>query len=149
MSYRIGHEAPHESVDVLVEGGGKQHPLAIRRGHVQQPPHHRQEAQIRHVIRFVDHADLDVAEVTVTLLDQIGQPAGAGDDDVGAGAQRGHLGVLRDAAEDRGDAQVHRAGQRREDGLDLAGEFAGRHEYQAAGPAGAREAVGQPRGERN
>ena len=35
------------------------------------------------MIRLVEHADLDVAEVAVALLDQVGQPAGAGDDDVG------------------------------------------------------------------
>ena len=146
---RIGHEAPDQNVDVLVEGRGEQHPLGIRRGRVHQPPHHRQEPQIRHVIRFVEHADLDVAEVAVALLDQVGQPAGAGDDDVGTGAQRGHLRVLRDTAEDRRDAQAHRAGQRHEDRLDLAGELAGRHEHEAAGAAGAGEPVGQPGGQRD
>ena len=36
-------------------------------------------------------ADLDVAEMAVALLDQVGEPAGAGDYDVDPVAQRGDL----------------------------------------------------------
>ena len=132
MARRVGQEAAGEDVDRAVEGRGEQHPLALGRGGVEQPLDDRQEAEVGHVVRLVEHGDLDVAQVAVALLDEVGQAPRAGDDDVGPAAQRGHLRTLRDAAEDGGDAQAHRAGQRRENGLDLAGQLAGRHQHQAA-----------------
>src|SRR5215471_10246420 len=32
--------------------------------------------QVGHVVRFVEHADLDIAEVAVALLDEVGQAPG-------------------------------------------------------------------------
>ena len=89
--HRAVHEAPRQDVDGGVERRGEQHPLAAGRGHVEQPPHDGQEPEVGHVVRLVEHADLHVAEVAVALLDEVGQPAGARDDDVGAGTERGHL----------------------------------------------------------
>ena len=100
--------------------------------------HGGQEPEVGHVVGLVEHGHLDAVEVAVALLDQVLEPAGAGDEDVDAAAQRGDLWVLADAAEDGGDAQRHRRGQGR-DGLGhLVGELAGGHEHQGAGPAGQR-----------
>ena len=79
---RVAEEPPHQDIHGVVQGGGEQHPLALRRGGLQQPPHHRQEAEISHVVRLVQHADLHIAQVAVPLLDEIGQPPGAGHHDV-------------------------------------------------------------------
>ncbi len=135
---RLGQETPGEDVHGTVEGGREQQPLALGRGGVEQPPHDRQEAQVGHVIRFVDHADLDIAEVAVVLLDQVGQPPRAGYDDIGAVAQGSYLRILRDAAEDGGDGQSHGVRQRRQDRVHLGGQLAGRHQHQAARAAGHR-----------
>ena len=132
MPHRVGQEAAGEDVDRPVEGRREQHPLAFGRGGVKEPLNDGKEAEVGHVVRFVDHADLDVTQVTVALLDQVGQAPRAGDDDVGPAAQRGHLRMLGDAAEDGGDTEAHRARQWHENGLDLAGQLTGRHQHQPA-----------------
>ncbi len=146
---RIVEEPADEDIHGVVEGRGEQHPLPVRRGRVQQPAHDRQEAEVGHVVGFVHHADLDVAEVAVALADQVGQPARAGDDDVHPAAQRCHLRPLRRAAENRGDLQASGPGERAQHILDLAGQFAGRHEHQPAGAAGHGVPGGQPGGQRD
>ena len=95
------------------------------------------------MVRFVDHADLDIAKLAVTLLDEIGQPSRTGDDDIGPGPQGGHLPALRGAAEDRHYRQPHRLGQRCKNRLDLTGEFTGGNQHQAARPAGHGVTAGQ------
>ncbi len=101
---RPGQETPGEHVHGTVEGGREQQSLALGRGCLKQPPDDRQEPQVGHVIRFVEHGDLDIAEVAVVLPDEIGQASRAGHDDIHAVAQGSHLRVLRSAAEDGGDA---------------------------------------------
>ena len=59
------------------------------------------------MVRFVKHADLDIPQVAVALLHQVGEAPRAGDGDVGTVAQRGDLRVLRSAAENGHDAQAH------------------------------------------
>ena len=53
------------------------------------------------MVRLVEHGDLDVAQVAVALLDEVGQPSRAGDDDVGAARRAATCGLWRGAAEDR------------------------------------------------
>ena len=141
---RAVQETPREDVHRPVQGGGEQQSLPFRRSGVKQPPYDRQEPQVGHVVRFVDHADLDIAEVAVVLLDEVGQPPRAGDDDIGAVAQGRHLRALRGTAENGGDAQPHGPRQRRQDRDDLGGQLTGGHQHQAARAARHRVAVGQP-----
>ena len=61
-------------------------PLATRRGGGQDPGDAGQEAEVGHVIGFVDHGDLDGVEADQALLHQVLEPARAGDDDVDAGS---------------------------------------------------------------
>ena len=82
---------PELHIDGVVEGRREEHPLALWRGRVQQPADGGQEAEVGHVVGLVHHADLDVAEMAVTLIDQVGETAGAGDDDVHPVMQRRHL----------------------------------------------------------
>ena len=82
-SHRVVEEPAGEHVDGGVEGGGEQHPLPVGRGGLEQPPHDRQEAEVGHLVGLVDDHDLDVGQVALALADEVGQPAGGGDDDVG------------------------------------------------------------------
>jgi hypothetical protein len=136
-------ETPHEDVDVVVEGRREQHALPFRRGGIQEPAHDGQEPEISHVVGLVEDADLHVTEVAVALLDEVGQAAWAGDDDVGAIAQGGDLRAIRRAAVDGHDAQAHDLGQRQKNGLDLAGQLTSRNEDQAARPARHGVSVGE------
>ena len=45
-----------------------------------------QEAEVGHVVGLVEHGDLDRVEVDVALLHEVFEAAGAGHDDVDAGA---------------------------------------------------------------
>jgi hypothetical protein len=141
-------EAPYKDVDRVVECRREQHPLALRRRGLEEAPHHGQEPQVGHVVRLVEHGDLDVAQVAVALLDEVGEPPRAGDDDIGAVAQVGHLGALRGTPEDRRDAEADGPGQRQQNVPDLAGKFACRQEHQAARTACHGVPVGEPRDER-
>ena len=66
----------------------------------------------------------------MTLLDQVLEAAGAGEHDVDALAERLHLRVLADAAEDGAGAQAVHRGERRQRGVDLGDQLAGRGEDQ-------------------
>ena len=89
-------------VDAVVEGRAEQQALAVGRRGRQDAGDAGQEAEVGHVVGLVEHGDLDGVEGDEALLHQVLEAAGAGDDDVDAGLERGDLAVLRDAAEDRG-----------------------------------------------
>ncbi len=146
---RVTEESPHQHIHGVVQGRGEQHSLALRRGGLQQPPHHRQKAKIGHVVGLIEHADLHIAQVAVPLLDEIRQPPRACHHDVHPPMQRRYLGVLPGAAEDRGDGQAHGPCQRQDHRVDLAGQLPGGHQDQTARAAGAGMTVGQPDGERD
>ena len=144
VQHRVAEEAAGEHVDGGVEGGGEQHPLAAVRRRLEQPPDDRQEAEVGHLVGLVDDRDLDVGQVALALADQVGEPAGGGDDDVGPPLQRVHLRAVGDAAVDGGDPQAHRPRERLEHLGHLGGELAGRHEDEAARPARDGRPAGQP-----
>ena len=54
---------------------------------VEQPSYDGEETKVGHVVGFVDHGDLDAAEVDVAALQVVGEPAGAGNHDVDTGAE--------------------------------------------------------------
>ena len=138
VQHRVVEEPAGEHVDGGVERGGEQHPLAVVRRRLEQPPHDREEAEVGHLVRLVDDRDLDVGQVALALPDQVGEPAGGGDDDVGLALQGVHLRAVGDAAVDGGDPQVHGPRQRLEHQRHLGRQLTGRHEDQAARPAAAR-----------
>ncbi len=144
----VGEVALHEDVDAVVERGGEEHPLALARGLVEQPLHGRQEAEVGHVVGLVEDRDLDAGQVGAALLDEVLEPAGAGDEDVDAGTERVDLRVLTDSAEDDGGREVGGLGQRLDDGQHLVGELAGRDQDEGAGLLGAAGAASEPGDER-
>ncbi len=98
--------------------------------------------EVGHVVGLVEHGDLDGVELAVALTDEVLEPAGAGDDDVGAAAQAQDLRVLADPAVDRERGEARGRGERAECLVHLAGELAGRDEDQRARPLGLRAAAG-------
>ena len=153
---RAVEEALDEDVDALVERGGEQQALTLGGGRVHQAAHDGEEAEVGHVVGLVEDGDLHLVERAVTLLDEVLEAAGAGDDDVDAGAQRGDLRVLADATEDGDHLEVGGGGERRQGLGDLVGELTGGHQHQRTGPLrltlglGVRQAHhgGQREGER-
>ena len=95
---RVVLVAPDEHVDRVVEGRGEEQRLTCRRGPVEQATDLGEEAHVGHAVGLVDGDDLDRAEVDVALADQVGEAAGARDDDVDASAQRLALSAEADAA---------------------------------------------------
>jgi hypothetical protein len=144
VQHRVVQEPAGEHVDGGVERGGEQHPLPAVGRRLEQPPDDREEAEVGHLVRLVDDRDLDVGQVALALPDQVGEPAGGGDDDVSPALQRVDLRAVRDAAVDGGDPQAHGPGQRLEHRRHLGRQLAGRHEDQAAGPGAERGPVSQP-----
>ncbi len=133
MGHRLLEELLDQDVDALVEGRREEQPLAVLRGGREQAAYGGQEAEVGHVVRLVEHGDLDGAEVAVALLDEVLEPAGAGQDDVDAAAQALDLRVLADAAEDGARGQARGLGERRERLLDLADQLTGRAPGSARG----------------
>src|SRR6476619_3247314 len=60
------------------------------------------EAHVEHPIGFVKYEDRYPVELNVTLIEQVEQAPGRGNQNIDAGLQRVHLMVLVDAAEDHG-----------------------------------------------
>ena len=90
------------------------------------------EAHVEHAVGLVDDEDPELAEAEDAAIEQVLEPAGGGDQDVGLG------GLLRlllepDAAEDGGDAQAAGGGDVDELLLDLEGELAGRRQHEGGG----------------
>src|SRR5690606_30314307 len=108
---RVLQEAPDELVDVAVEGGGEQQPLPAGRRLPEQFADHREEAEVAHVVGLVQDADLDVLQGALALADQVAEPAGGGDDEVDAAAQRVDLLAHGHAADDDLHAQAEAAAE--------------------------------------
>ena len=84
----------------VVERRGEQQSLPVRRGRVEEPRDGGQEAEVGHVVGLVEHGDLDRVEAAVALLDQVLEPAGAGETMSTPSRSAADLRVLADAAED-------------------------------------------------
>ena len=97
---RIGHVALDDDIDALVEGCREQQMLRVVGGAIEEPLHSGEEAEIGHVICFIEHTHFDAIEFAEVLADQILEPTGTGDDDIDALAQRIDLRVLTYTAED-------------------------------------------------
>ena len=112
-----------------LQGGREEQRLAIVRGLGDDPADRRLEAHVEHAVGLVEDEHLDVVERDRVAAEQVLEPAGGGDDDVGA-AGGVALRAEADAAVDGGDAEAAGAGDRVELVDDLAGELAGRRQDQ-------------------
>ncbi len=132
MADRVALVAAGDHADVAVERGREQDGLTLLRGGVEDATHGGEESHVGHPVGFVDHDDLDHAEVHHPLGDEVLEPAGAGHEDVDAAAHRPALRLVADPAVDGEDGAVAHVAERRELALDLGRELTGRCEHQAA-----------------
>ena len=124
-----------EGLDFLGQGGGEKEGLALFRQAADDAADGRQEAHVQHAVGFVENQGFDAIEVAMALAQQVHETAGAGNNEVGAGAQGIDLGTLAHAAEDGGHGQRKVFGISPDIFLDLHREFAGGSQYEGAGAA--------------
>ena len=132
-----------QRVDVTVEGGAEQHALAAAGGQPHQLVDGRVETEVAEVVGLVEDGDLDVVEEDVAVLEQVLQPTGRGDDEIGLLPELPGLLLVRRAAVDGGQLEADGRGERLDRGGDLVGQLAGRDHDQGPGVAGARAPAGQ------
>jgi hypothetical protein len=144
VRHRFAQELADQRVDRPVERGREEKALAAARRATEDPADGRQETEVGHVVGLVEDGDLDVVEGTMTLADQVLEPAGAGDDDVHAAAEGVDLWLLADAAEDGPGGESGLAREGRECGVDLSDQLTGRREDQRSrGAASSRRPSGE------
>ena len=85
----------------------------------------RHEAHVGHLVGLVEHGDGDLVQSAVAAVDEVLEPSGRRDDDLGAAAQRAGLPADRHAADHGGQPQPQRPGVRGERVGDLLGQLPG------------------------
>jgi hypothetical protein len=73
---------------VARHGRREQHGLPVGWGEPDDPLHVRQEAEVEHLVRLVEHQGPHRAQVQMPALGQVEQPPRGPDDDVDPGGQR-------------------------------------------------------------
>ena len=115
--------------------------LALGRDHPRQLADVMDEAHVEHLVGLVEDEDLDVRQHDSALVDEIEQPAGRGDEDVDAIGEVADLLADGHAAEHDGRAQLEEAAIGAEALRDLAGQFAGGAQHEAAAALAGRRAL--------
>jgi hypothetical protein len=140
---RLVHEGAGQRDDRVRHRRGEQHRLTVGGGLLQDSLDVGQEAQVEHLVGFVEHQHRQAAELQVALLGEVEEPAGRADDDVDAPLQCLDLRLIGTATVNGGDRQlavtdleVFRRGG--EVVVDLQAELAGGHDDQGAGDPGER-----------
>ena len=100
--------------------------LPVLRQHRHDALQGMDEAQIEHLVGFVEHQDLDVAQAQRPTVDEVEQAPGVATSDIDAVAQVPLLLADRHAAEDDGGGEPEVAAVSAEAVGDLAREFTGR-----------------------
>ena len=90
--------AAYQEVDVVVQRGREQQPLAARGELVEQRGHLRHETHVGHLVGFAQHGDDDPVQPAGTPLDEVLEAAGRRHDDLGAVAQRAWPAAYRQAS---------------------------------------------------
>ncbi len=129
---RVLEVGAHELVDASVERCREQHPLPVGRGLVEDGRDRGQEAEVSHVVGFVDHRNLDTRQHQAAPLEQVDQSAGRRDDKVDAPVQRVDLLAIGRTAEDATQLQAERLTEGTQCVGDLHREFASRNEHEGA-----------------
>ena len=122
-----------QAVGRAVERGREQHGLTLAAALVDDAAHTGQEAHVGHAVGLVDDDDRDVVELHVALLDEVFEPARAGDEHVDTTAQVVDLRALADAAVHRRRPLLADAAHVGQDRVDLGGELPGGGEHEGGG----------------
>ena len=144
MDGGVAQVALHQVVDVAVEGGGEQHPLPLGTHLVQDLGDLRQEAHVTHLVGLVQDRDAHASQSAVLALDEVVQPAGRGDDDLGAVPQRGGLPSDGHAAHHGREPQPQGLGVGGECLTDLLRQLPGGHENERQRLLGLRTPPARP-----
>ncbi len=137
----IDDEFPGDFIYLPGHGGGKEGSLVLIRKMTDDPADIRHEAHIEHPVDFIQNQPLDFAQVYMSLVDQIQQSPGSGDENIDALGQVSRLWALADATVDKAMAQTHVLAIGRKTLPDLYRELTGWCEDKGASPA-ASESLG-------
>ncbi len=141
--HRIVHEVLGDHLDRVGHRRREHHRVALLRQAAEDVAHLREEAEVQHVVGFVEDQLLDVIERDVALPDVIHEAPRRGHDDVGLLLQRIRLRPEAHAADEAGRGQLVIGAEGVEERLRLQGDLACRREDEAAHTL----AVGQPFGD--
>src|SRR5699024_7119600 len=130
-------------VDVTVERGRQQQPLAARRRLGQDRVDRLEEAEVAQVVGLVEHRDLDVVERQAAAVGQVRQATGGGDDEVDAALERVDLLVDRHTAVDGRVLEADLLREGHQGGVHLGRQLTGRQQDQGAGSLRAAGAAGE------
>ena len=135
---RIGQIAVGQLLDRFRHGGREEQGLALGRDQGNDPLQRMDEAEVEHLIGFVEHEDFELAQRQSALVNEVEQAAWRGDENVETACNRAHALAVGNAAEDDPDREAHEAPV----GLgalgDLGGKLTRRSEHQHADLAGTR-----------
>ncbi len=132
---RIMLDFAHQFPDVIGHRGREQQCLAFGRHLLDDPPDIGQETHVEHAVRLVQHEHFHMRQVDRFLVEVVEQTAGAGHDDLDAGAQFLDLGVHAHAAVNGGAAQFRVAAERDDGHVGLFGQLPRRSDDQGADTA--------------
>ena len=134
MDDRLALVSADQRICGLVEGGREEEGLPGGRRAVEEPPHLREEAHVRHPVGLVDHNHLDGAELSVAAVDQVGEAAGTRDEHVDSSAEGAALGFDPDPSVARGDADAARGAEPFELTTNLGRQLAGGDQHEGTRP---------------
>jgi hypothetical protein len=129
---RITQELRGEAFDEFRHGGREEQRLAFRRDMFRDGAEGMDEAEVQHLVGFVEHEDFNVLEADGALFDQVDQAAGSSDEYVHAALKLADLRADLGAAANHRHAQAEAGAVGFERGGNLAGEFAGRGQHEHA-----------------
>ena len=87
-AHRILEEIGGEAGDLLRHGGREEQVLALARQHAGDLADRVDEAQIEHLVDFVEHEDFDLRQAQRAAVDEIDEAAGRRNEDIDAVARR-------------------------------------------------------------
>ena len=125
-------ELRRELADLLGESRREEQVLPLRRQEREDLADVVDEAHVEHAIGFIEHQDLDLAQINRLLLHVVEQAAGRGDEDVDPAAQGVDLRIDTDPAVDGDRLQLHVLAVRAHAVLDLRAQLARWRDHQAA-----------------
>src|SRR5664279_3999235 len=143
---RLGHEGARQGENRARHGRREQHGLLDVGHHAEHPLHVRQETEVEHLVRLVQHQHLDGAQHQMAAVGQIQQPTRGADNQINPVVQGGDLRFVGATAVHRGHREPHVLGGLMQVTGDLYAQLAGRHHDQRAGGApGGQLSVGSQR----
>ena len=146
--FRVVHVFVGQLLHPQGEGGGEQHAQTLGRGRhaAEQEADVLDEAQIEHAIRFIQHHDLNVAQIDHLGLEVVDDATRGADQDVDALLQHGQLLVVTFATVGEAEFQAGGCGNGVGIVVDLHCQFPGGRHYDGSGlvnQTGIAQRVGQ------